>query len=92
MYTASATSKNKVVPFWNEIRTWSREDRTHLVELISESLEDDTPNQEIDSFLSGLDENLMSKAAECIHKQYLAGKCTPHTKVMSHIEEKMGWK
>lgn len=40
----------------------------------------------------GLDEDLMRRAAEYAHKQYLEGKCIPHSEVMDRIKEEMGWK
>ena len=70
----------------------SREDRSVLAELIESSLEEETQKQDIDNFLSGLDEDLMRRAAKCAHRQYTEGLCIPHTEVMSRIKEEMGWK
>ncbi len=93
MYTTNAVPRNTVVPYWNEIKNWSREDRRTLAALIDESLEEDqTTDGEVENFLGQLDENLMRRAAEFAHQQYLEGKCIPHSEVMSRIKEKMRWK
>lgn len=42
-------------------------------------------NEDMDKFLDGLDADLMKKTAEYAHKQYLEGKCIPHSEVMSRI-------
>ena len=36
MYTTGNTA-NMVLPYWNEIKNWSREDRSNLAELIQRS-------------------------------------------------------
>ena len=94
MHMTNAVPRNTVIPYWNEIKNWSREDRSNLAALIDESLEEEgqTSGEEMDSFLNQLDENLIRRAAEFAHKQYLEGKCTTHSEVMGIIKEKMGWK
>lgn len=92
MCMTTASPRTSVLPYWNEIKKLSREDRSNLVELIESSLEEETTNQEIEDFLSELDGDLMRRAAEFAHKQYLEGKCTPHAEVMTRIKEKMGWR
>lgn len=93
MIMTGCVPTNTVVPYWNEIKNWSREDRSNLAELLEVSLEEEAPtNEDMDKFLNGLDTDLMKKAAEYAHKQYLEGKCIPHSEVMSRIMEEMGWK
>lgn len=92
MYTTNASPENKVVPYWNEIKKLSREDRSLLADLISESLESEELDHNVDEFLSKIDEDLMRRTAACVHKQYMQGKCIPHNEVMGHIKENMGWK
>lgn len=93
MYMTNSIPRDFVVSYWNEIKNWSREDRSNLATLIDESLEEEqTTDEEIDNFLNQLYENLMRRAVEFAHKQYLEGKCIPHSEVMSRIKEKMGWK
>ncbi len=78
---------NSVVPHWNEIKNWSREDRSRLVELITESLENETIDAVSGEFLSSIDENLMRSVAECVHLQYMNGECISHDEVVSRIRE-----
>lgn len=93
MHITNAVPRNTVVPYWDEIKNWSREDRSNLAELLDESLmKDDTSDEEIENFLEGLDKDLMRRVAEYTHKQYLEGKCIPNSEVMNRIKEEMGWK
>ncbi len=93
MYVTSTKPTRIVAPYWNEIKKLSHEDRSNLAELIERSLtEEETANQEVETFLAGLDENLMRKAAEYAHRQFVEGKCVPHAEVMERIKESMGWK
>ena len=39
-----------------------------------------------------VDEVLLTKCFEYAHKDYLEGKCKPHTQVISEIKQKRGWK
>lgn len=93
MYLTNAVPSKTVVPYWNEIKKLSREDRSNLAELLEESLENDDSktNEEVETFLSQLDGDLIRRAAECAHKQYLEGKCIPHSEVMGRIKKEMGW-
>ncbi len=93
MYITGTKPTSIVVPYWNEIKNLSREDRSNLAELIELSLvEEDADSKKIETFLAGLDEGLMRKAVGYAHKQYTEGKCIPHAEVMGCIKEKMGWK
>ena len=42
--------------------------------------------------LDAIDENLMKKAFEAAHQDYLAGRCIPHAQVMDMVKERLGWK
>ena len=88
----SNVSHERVVPFWNEIRKLSWQDRSELANLIEISLEnDESQPSNVENFLEGIDESLLKRAAEYAHKQYLEGKCIPHDEVMDKIKEEMGW-
>lgn len=83
----NALQNNSVVLYWNEIKKWSREDRSLLAELISQSLENETNDDVSGEFLSSLDAGLMRRAAECVHLQYINGECVSHEEVKSRIRE-----
>lgn len=84
--------RNNVVPIWNEIKNWSREDRSNLYELLEVSLnEKQTPNDEVENVLDQIDENLMKQCFELAHQDYLAGRCKTHEQVMAELREKRGW-
>ena len=84
--------RNNVVPIWNEVKNWSREDRANLYELLEVSLnEKQTPNDEVENVLNQIDENLMKQCFELAHQDYLAGRCKTHEQVMAELKEKRGW-
>ena len=39
-----------------------------------------------------VDEALLAKCFEYAHKEFLDGKCIPHSQVISEIKQKRGWK
>ena len=84
--------RNNVVPIWNEVKNWSREDRANLYELLEVSLnEKQMPNDEVENVLDQIDENLMKQCLELAHQDYLAGRCKTHEQVMAELREKRGW-
>ena len=92
MLMTSNATQERVVPFWNEIKKLSRQDRSELANLIEISLvNDEVQSSDVENFLEGVDNSLLKRAAEYTHKQYLEGKCIPHDEVMSKIKEEMGW-
>lgn len=92
MLMTSNATQERVVPFWNEIKKLSRQDRSELANLIEISLvNDEVQSSDVENFLEGVDNSLLKRAAEYAHKQYLEGKCIPHDEVMSKIKEEMGW-
>ena len=83
--------RNKVVPVWNEIKNWSREDRSYLYELLEVSL-DETSTDETEDALNQIDEDLMRQCFELAHQDYLAGKGTPNSEIVDCIKAELGWK
>lgn len=93
MYMTNAVPRNNVVPYWNEIKKLSWEDRSNLAELIEVSLnEDNSTEGEIDSFADRLDEVAMKAAADYAYQESCAGRCIPHSKVLDMVKEELGWK
>ena len=39
-----------------------------------------------------IDETMLIECFKYAHKEYLDGKCKPHSQVISEIKQKMGWK
>lgn len=84
--------RNKVVPVWNEVKNWSREDKINLYELLEVSLdEQQTAVDEGENVLDQIDEKLMKQCLELAHQDYLAGRCKSHEQVMAELREKRGW-
>ena len=90
MLMTGTAIRNKVVPVWNEIKNWSREDRSNLYELLEVSL-DESSTDEAEDALNQIDEDLMRQCFELAHQDYLAGRCKPHEQVMTELREKRGW-
>lgn len=45
-----------------------------------------------EDFLEVLDEDLMKRAFEAAHQDYLAGCCIPNSQVVDYIKSELGWK
>ena len=88
MYTTGNTA-NMVLPYWNEIKNWSREDRSNLAELIQMSLYDEEDGN--DDLINQLSPELMKELAEYAVKKHRAGRCLPQEQVEKSVMEAMGW-
>ena len=88
MYTTGNTA-NMVLPYWNEIKNWSREDRSNLAELIQMSLYDEEDGN--DDLINQLSPELMKELAEYAVKEHRAGRCLTHEQVEKSVMEAMGW-
>ena len=85
--------KAVAVPFWNEIKNLSREDRSNLRDLLEVSLlEEQSDKSDIEDFLGQIDEGALKAAAEFAYKESKAGHCIPNSLVFESIMEEMGWK
>ena len=80
---------NTVVPYWNEIKNWSREDRSNLAELLELSLNDENAN--LTDFANQLSPELMQGLAEYAIKEHRAGRCLTTKQVEENVMEAMGW-
>ena len=90
--TNSGERNNTVVPFWNEIKNLSREDRRNLVELIELSLQEDNDDDKtMKSFIDNLDETAMKAAADFAYKESLSQKTIPHSEILDVVKEELGW-
>ena len=93
MYMTNAVPRKTVVPYWNEIKNWSREDRSNLFDLLEMSLADtSSTDEEMNSFISQLDDSALQAAAEYAYQENKAGHCIPHSQVLDMVKEELGWK
>lgn len=46
MLTTNAVAQNSIVQIWDQIKNWSREDRSILARLIEKSLDDESSSDE----------------------------------------------
>lgn len=88
MIMTGCVPTNTVVPYWNEIKNWSREDRSNLAELIEVSLEEEDSHE----LSNAIPAKYLKMASEYALKESRAGHCIPHEKAMNWIKEKRGWK
>lgn len=89
MMMTGCVPTNTVVPYWNEIKNWSREDRSNLAELLELSLNDDNAN--LTDFANQLSPELMQGLAEYAIKEHRAGRCLTTKQVEESVMEAMGW-
>ena len=89
MIMTGCVPTNTVVPYWNEIKKWSREDRSNLAKLIETSLDDEAESSEP---VNAIPVEFLEMASEYALKESRAGRCIPHEKAMNWIKEKRGWK
>ncbi len=89
MSTTNAVPRNTVIPYWNEIKNWSREDRSNLATLIDESLNEDAPDEKLRTFAEQLDDTAMRAAAEFAFHESNTGQCIPHSRVLDMVKEEL---
>ena len=89
MVMTGCVPTNTVVPYWNEIKNWSREDRSNLAKLLEVSLEEE--NEEMTDFANQLSPELMQGLAEYAIKEHRAGRCLTTKQVEENVMEAMGW-
>lgn len=89
MYMTNAVPRNNVIPYWNEIKKLSWEDRSNLAELIEVSLNEETVDD--DQLINQLSPELMKGLAEYAIKEHRAGRCLTQEQVENSIMEAMGW-
>lgn len=85
----TGNTTNTVLPYWNEIKNWSREERSNLAELIQISLNDE--EVENDDLINQLSPKLMKGLAEYAVKEHRAGRCLTQEQVEKSVMEAMGW-
>lgn len=85
---------NRVVPYWNEIKKWDKEEKLKLIALISDSLmsEESLDASTEENFCSQLSPELMQGLAEFAVKEHRAGHCIAHEQVENSIMESLEWK
>lgn len=88
MNATSFIPTSTVVPYWNEIKQWSREDRSNLAELLEVSLEEEESRDLTDAIPA----KYLEMASEYTLRESRAGRSIPHKKAMNWIKEKRGWK
>lgn len=89
MLMPSNAVQDRVVPYWNEVKHLSSEDKYALITLLESSLSEEEVNEEN---IHGIPRNVMIAAAEYSLKEARAGRCLPNSEVESYIAKKRGWK
>ena len=90
MIMTGCVPTNTVVPYWNEIKKWSREDKSNLAKLLEVSLAEEE-NSDMTEFGNQLSPVLMQGLAECAIMEHRAGHCLTTTQVEQNVMEAMGW-
>lgn len=87
----SNVSQDRTIPYWDEIRNLSIEDKYSLIAKIESSLGDVDMSESTNS-IHGIPREVMIAAAEYALKENRAGRCIPNSQVESFIKAKRGWK
>ena len=91
--TNSFERNNTVLPYWNEIKKLSWEDRSNLAELIELSFQEEKGvDKEMQSFIDGLDEAALKAAADFAYEETQSHKTIPHSEILNVVKEELGWK
>lgn len=89
MLMTSNAVKDRVIPYWNEVKKLSSEEKYALITLLESSLLEESENEE---YIHGIPRDVMIAAAEYSLKEARAGRCIPNSEVESYIAQKRGWK
>ena len=87
----SNVSQDRTIPYWDEIRNLSIEDKYSLIAKIESSL-GDVDMSELTKSIHGIPREVMIAAAEYALKENRAGRCIPNSQVESFIKAQRGWK
>lgn len=84
----SNVSQDRTIPYWDEIRNLSIEDKYSLIAKIESSLGDVDMSESTNS-IHGIPREVMIAAAEYALKENRAGRCIPNCKLslLSKLEE-----
>lgn len=84
-------SQDRTIPYWDEIKKLSIEDKYSLIAKIESSL-GDVDMSESTNLIHGIPCEVMIAAAEHALKENRAGRCILNSQVESYIKAKRGWK
>ena len=83
----SNVSQDRIIPYWDEIRNLSIEDKYSLIAKIESSL-GDVDMSESSNSIHGIPREVMIAAAEHALKENRVGRCIPNSQVESYIKLK----
>ena len=84
-------SQDRTIPYWDEIKKLSIEDKYSLIAKIESSL-GDVDMSESTNLIHGIPREVMIAAAEHALKENRAGRCILNSQVESYIKAKREWK
>lgn len=92
-----ATTRIQETPVWNEVKSWSIDDKRSLITLLYDTMVEEKQDCDAmesveEAFANQLSKDLLSRLGEYALQESRAGKCIPHAQAMEMIKERMGWK
>ena len=87
----SSGSQDRAIPYWDEIRNLSIEEKYSVIAKIESSLGDVDMSASTDS-IHGIPREVMIAATEYALKENRAGRRIPNSQVESFIKARRGWK
>lgn len=91
MLMTKTIEQEKVIPYWNEVKVLSSEEKYLLITMLESSLSEEYI-EENEKAIHGIPRDVMIAAAEYALKESRAGRCMPNSDVKSYIYQKRGWK
>lgn len=95
LLTNNTIVKSRPIPFWNEVKDLSNEDKVLLIAKLSASIVEGNgeamEERNAESFANSLPQDLMKRVAEYAYAESKAGKSIPHSQVRNLVLEKLGW-
>lgn len=91
MFMTNTIEQEKVIPYWNEVKVLSSEEKYALITMLESSLSEEYIEENAKA-IHGIPRDVMIAAAEYALKESRAGHCMPNSEVKSFIFQKRGWK
>lgn len=96
MLLTSNITESKTVPYWNQVKDLSDEDKVLLIAKLSASIvaENGESEDELEAekMAHAFPKDLMQQVAEYASAENKAGKSIPHSEVKDLVLERLRWK
>ncbi len=96
MLLTSNVTESRAVPYWNQVKDLSDEDKVLLIAKLSASIVAErgefVDELEAEKMAHAFPKDLMQRVVEYASAENKAGKGIPHSEVKNLVLERLGWK